>query len=157
MKEKRNYLIVGGAILALLCLLLILLLVTKAKNSEKNEKDPGKTPTKQVVQTQTTYELPGNMSYRYDAETKTVTLLSERFVNSESNERLLQYSVRRKSDGELLYEAEPLQPGDSLESISFVFDAEPGEYELYLISASLDPSTKEEKNSVMTPLTLVIP
>lgn len=156
-EESKRYLLVGGAFLGVLCLLLLVLLFTKTKKTgedENNRPEPSKT---QVVQTQTTYELPNNMSYQYDAEAKQVTLFGENFTNPPTNERLLQYSVKRKSDGTVLYQSELLQPGASLESITFSFDVEPGEYEIYLISASIDSATKEEKNSVMTPLTLVIP
>lgn len=159
MGERRNYLLLGGVIAALACILFIVVWFIKSNGSEKNETDPNKTPTVQGGQTQTqqtVYELTKDISYQYDAETKTVTLLGQ-FSNSAGNERFLRYSVRQKSDGEILYESEPLQPGSSLTSIAFVFDAAPGEYELYLISASLDPTNKEEKNSVMVPLTLTIP
>lgn len=160
MREKRNYLLLGGVLVALACIFLIVVLFIKSGGSETKETAPDKTPSAQGGQTQTqqtVYELTKDISYQYDAETKTVTLFSEQFSNLPENERLLRYSVRLKSDGELLYESEPLQPGGSLGSIAFVFDAAPGEYEIYLIRASLDLTTREEKNSVMTPLTLTIP
>lgn len=156
MNEKQKYLVVAVVIPAVLCVVLFVLLLKKDDGAISGQNPTGQSPSR-VVQTQTTYELPNNMTYRLDEEAGTVTLMSEQFINAPDNTLAIQYSIQLKSDGSALYESEKLLPGESILEITFPFDVPSGEYEIYLVCASLDAATGEERSSILTPLTILVP
>ncbi len=146
MKKQTGKIILIAALFTLFGIGIVLLMLFR--NSAG--KDNSTTPTQYVESNR--YKLPHNMSYEYNEQEKSIILYGENFENPDKNTKYLQYRIMLKDTEEIIYKSKILQPGDRLESLSFPFDKDPGEYTVFLISATVSPNGSEEENAIMTPI-----
>lgn len=152
MKDQKRNSIIMISILTVLLVGLVLILFFKSPNTTKENNNPE--PTQYVASNR--YKLPNNMSYEFNEQDKTIVLYGDNLENPSKNTKYLQYQIMLKDTGEIIYKSDILKPGDHLENITFPFDKAPGEYKIFLVSATIVGNGSEEENAIMTPLNISI-
>ncbi len=147
--DKRKTVTTACIVIVGIAILAILIYFAGDGSDIENQKTITPEPTK----TETSYTKP-ELKPDYDTEEGLAYIYSDKLGNAADNTYIIKYKVIDKTDMNVIYESAYISPGTEMTCLKFPYEAEAGEYDVFLQILSYDPVTMDEKNGVIYSLKL---